>query len=268
MINYLHMPQLAHKLLPPTSKLPIIFIGHGSPFNISANIISNEWKRIGLAIPSSTCCIIVSAHNTSNDNFILSTSTNRHEVHDFYGFPDNLYKEFYRALGSTDISNHIQKQFPFLETEESETLDHGEWSVLKHLLPYGKTPILSLSVPLHLNYTDLIKQISPLRELRELGVLFIFSGNLVHNLNDIRIKGDTHYTEKFANACIEAAIHKDKNAIIALEGHPHKNFAHPLDDHLRPFIMWSALLDKNDHVTISNNLTEYSSIHMATLIAA
>lgn len=164
--------------------LPAIFVGHGNPMNVvRSNQWTQGWKELGAAIPRPRAILAVSAHWYIPATRVTAMSHPR-TIHDFGGFPEELYAIDYPAPGDPALARRVQELLTPLSVEADETwgLDHGTWSVLYHLFPRADIPVVQLSIdraqPPSYHY-EIGKRLTPLRDE---GVLLLGSGNLVHNL--------------------------------------------------------------------------------------
>lgn len=170
------------------TKMPVLFLGHGSPMNaIEHNSFTQKLTLIGSQLGRPKAILCVSAHWVTEGTQITAATTPK-IIYDFYGFPDSLYHVKYPASGLTALSHEITQRFSNQILIESPEwgLDHGSWSILKHLFPRADIPVLQLSLDRRktaLQHFELGKE---LRYLRDEGVLILASGNLVHNLRRIQ----------------------------------------------------------------------------------
>ncbi|HXX59084.1 MAG TPA: 4,5-DOPA dioxygenase extradiol [Dehalococcoidales bacterium] len=176
------------------SKMPVLFIGHGSPMNMVAhNDYTRSLEKLGKTLARPKAILVISAHYLTNGTYVTAADNPR-MIYDFYGFPEELYSVKYSAPGAPEIAREITattKRFG-IERDEKWGLDHAAYAVLRHIFPQADIPVLELSIdyspinqwktkPLQYYY-DLAKELSPLREK---GVLIMGSGNIVHNLRVI-----------------------------------------------------------------------------------
>lgn len=255
-------------------KMPVLFIGHGSPMNaIEDNAFSKRWQQMGKEIPRPKAVVVVSAHWLTKGTMVTAMP-NPKTIHDFGGFPQTLFDVQYPAPGNPELANEIQKLItnPTVELDHDWGLDHGTWSVVKHMYPNADIPVLQLSIdyykPAAYHY-ELAKQ---LLALRKKGVLIIGSGNMVHNLRMVAWNklSEPEYGFDWAlemNAVfknkIENGLHKE---LIQYEKlHKAATLAIPTPDHYYPLLYILALQTDNDKVTFFNDKVVGGSLTMTSV---
>ena len=254
-------------------KMPVLFIGHGSPMNaIEDNIFSKRWQQIGKEIPIPKAVVVVSAHWLTKGTMVTAMP-NPKTIHDFGGFPKALFDVQYPAPGSPELATEIQKLItnPAVELDHDWGLDHGTWSVVKHMYPDADIPVLQLSIDYNQApqyHYDLAKN---LQSLRSKGVLIMGSGNMVHNLGmvawdklnepfgfDWAIEMNTIFKQK-----IEA---NDHAALIAYEKlNAAAKLAIPTPDHYYPLLYTLALKEEKDAISFFNDEPMAGSLTMTSV---
>ncbi len=255
-------------------KMPVLFIGHGSPMNaIEDNIFSKRWQQIGKEIPTPKAVVVVSAHWLTKGTMVTAMP-NPKTIHDFGGFPQALFDVQYPAPGSPELATEIQKLItnPAVELDHDWGLDHGNWSVVKHMYPDADIPVLQLSIdyykPAAYHY-ELAKQ---LLALRKKGVLIIGSGNMVHNLRmvawdklsepeygfDWALEMNDIFKNKISNGFHKELIQYEKL-------HKAATLAIPTPDHYYPLLYILALQTDNDKVEFFNDKAVGGSLTMTSV---
>ncbi len=253
--------------------MPVLFVGHGNPMNaILDNEITKNWKKVGENLPEPQAFVVISAHWITNGTHVTDAPT-QPLIYDMYGFPEELYQTTYTAKGDPELAEKIRKSFLAYEAKLDSTwgLDHGTWSVLKHLAPGAKVPVLQISLDAQQSLPELVDQFKLLKPLREQGVIFIGSGNLVHNLSAVNFSDDRIF---------DWAIEFDEKAKAEMSRHNINALTNPkrfgssaalavqYDDHYRPMLAAMALLNPKEELQYFNDVIEYGSISMRSFIAS
>ena len=256
-----------------TEKMPVLFLGHGSPMNaIEENEFVSGFRKVGNEITKPNAIMCISAHWETRGTQVTAMQNPR-TIHDFRGFPKELYEVQYPANGSPELAQETQRAISQTEVhlDEHWGLDHGAWSVIKHMYPDADVPVIQLS----LDYTkpasyhfELARQLS---SLREKGVLIVGSGNIVHNLGKIdwqRLNDYFGYDwANEANTKIKGLIeNRDFAALINYEklGSAFK-LAIPTPEHYLPLLYILALQRKQEAISFFNDKAIGGSISMTSI---
>jgi 4,5-DOPA dioxygenase extradiol len=257
-----------------TVKMPVLFLGHGSPMNaIEENEFVRGFREVGKTIPRPAAIICISAHWETRGTFVTAME-NPPTIHDFGGFPQELYEVEYPAPGSPELANETKQLVTKTEVglDQKWGLDHGCWSVLKHLYPKADVPVIQLSLDYGKEaqyHYDLAKELAVLRKK---GVLIIGSGNMVHNLQLVAWNrlNDDEYGYDWA---IEAN-EKMKNFILNGDHQQLINYksqgkafdrAVPTPEHYLPLLYALALKEGNEGVSIFNDKAVAGSLTMTSV---
>lgn len=256
------------------TKLPALFIGHGSPMNgIEDNEFSRTWAKFGREIAKPKAVLVISAHWLTNGTHVTAME-NPKTIHDFGGFPKELYEVEYPVKGSPELAKATSELITstHIGLDHEWGLDHGTWTIVRHMYPNADIPVLQLSIdynkPAQYHY-DLAKQLA---SLRKKGVLIIGSGNMVHNLRmvawdklqepeygyDWAIEMNSIFKEKIGNGDFQSLINYEKlNAVAKL--------AIPTPDHYFPLLYSIALQDSNDAISFFNDKPVGGSLTMTSV---
>lgn len=166
-------------------KQPVLFIGHGSPMNaIADNAYTRSLNQLGRQLEKPKAILCVSAHWMTPDLRVTAMERPR-TIHDFGGFPDALFAVQYPAPGSPELAARVRELLPGCAADAKWGLDHGAWSVIKHIYPAADVPVVQLSFDPRKPCEDHVKIGAQLRALRDESYLLLGSGHVVHNLRDI-----------------------------------------------------------------------------------
>ena len=259
--------------LPFTQKMPVLFLGHGSPMNaIEENEFVASFRQLGKEVIKPKIILCISAHWETKGTKVTAMQ-NPPTIHDFGGFPQALFDVQYPAPGSPELAR-VTKEIITKTDVELDThwgLDHGAWSVIKHMYPNADVPVIQLS----LDYTkppkyhyELAQQ---LETLRHKGVLIVGSGNVVHNLRKVKWdKLNDAYAWDWAeetNEKIKSFIVDGNHQALIDYGKQGTSFALsiPTPEHYLPLIYILGLKDKKESIDLFNDKTVGGSIGMLSL---
>jgi 4,5-DOPA dioxygenase extradiol len=268
------MKNLADRL-PVTQKMPVLFIGHGSPLNITLhNGFTRSLTALGKRLPRPKAIMVISAHWLTNGTSVTRAEKPR-TIHDFYGFPDELYEVIYPSPGAQECADLAIKTIKKVRIagDDEWGLDHASWAVLKHMYPSADIPVFEMSLdyrfnewhpkPLQYHY----ELATELRPLRTRGVLIMGSGNIVHNL------GLADFDDMDAKP-VDWAVEFDENVKKRLLDRNYQDLINyrrmgesaslgvPSLDHYLPMIYAAALQEKDEPLTFTHEGFQNGSISM------
>ena len=228
------------------TRVPALFIGHGSPMNtLELNDFTDLWQTLGEKLPRPKALLVVSAHWFIGATAVTAMARPR-TIHDFFGFPQELFDYQYPASGSPELAARVAEvvkpTWVGLDRDQWG-LDHGTWSVLAHIYPEGDLPVVQLSInalkPLEY-HVELGAKLAPLRDE---GVLIVGSGNVVHNLSEIQWRQPNaafDWAERFDDAVIQQMADNPAD-ILELTKHSDYRAAVPTPDHFIPLLYTAGL---------------------------
>lgn len=270
------LKNLADSLPERDVKMPVLFIGHGSPMNaIEDNEFSERWRQLGQEIQVPKAVLCVSAHWLTRGTFVTAMNQPR-TIHDFGGFPRALFDVEYPAPGKPELARQIQSALApaAVGLDHDWGLDHGTWSVVRQMYPHADIPVLQLSLdftrPAAWHYA-LGQQLAGLRKK---GVLVIGSGNMVHNLRLLALPPDGNangaYGHDWALEMNDVFKRKilagDHEALIQYERlGPAARLAVPSIDHYFPLLYALALQDQNEVPLLFNDKVVSGSLNMTSV---
>jgi 4,5-DOPA dioxygenase extradiol len=258
-----------------TDKMPVLFVGHGSPMNaIEENEFSEGWRKAGESLPKPSMILCVSAHWETDGTFVTAVPKPE-TIHDFYGFPKELFAVQYPAPGSPGMAKEISDEIKSTDVGQDEKwgLDHGAWSVIKHMYPNADVPVVQFSIDRRKDpnyHFELAKELS---FLRRKGVLIVGSGNMIHNLRVIAWNkmNESEYGYDWAHE----ADFKLKNIINGGDFKELVNYskqggememAVPTPEHFIPLLYTLGLKEETDQLSWFNDKLVLGSISMASLL--
>ena len=254
-------------------KMPVLFLGHGSPMNaIEENEFVQGFRKVGNEIYKPNAILCISAHWETNGTFVTAMPNPR-TIHDFGGFPKELYEVQYPAPGSPKLAEATKELITKTKVESDYNwgLDHGAWSVVKHLYPHANIPVIQMSIDYTKNAQYHFELSTELSKLREKGILIIGSGNMVHNLRMVNWR---RLNETFAFDWAEEASEKMKHYIMNNDFRKLINYqqegksfelAIPTPEHFYPLIYALALKDKKDEISLFNDKPVAGSLTMTSV---
>jgi 4,5-DOPA dioxygenase extradiol len=251
------------------SRLPAIFFGHGNPMNaLARNGYTEAWRRLGIELPRPKAILAISAHWYVPETGV-TISTAPRTIHDFGGFPPELYRVQYPAPGDPELARRVQTMLAPLHVtlDDSWGLDHGTWSVLTHVYPEADIPIVQLSIdetkPASFHW-EIGERLAPLREE---GVLIVGSGNLVHNLHTYawgRHPRDPYdWAVRFEEEARQMIVAGDYKPLVRYETlGPDALLAIPTPDHYLPLLYVVAARQPGEPVRFPVEGVDGGSISM------
>ncbi|ASW44423.1 4,5-DOPA dioxygenase extradiol [Clostridium isatidis] len=254
------------------NKMPVIFIGHGSPLNM---ILDNDYTRdlseFGKSLERPKAILVISAHFYTKGSYITYSDKPK-QIYDFYGFPDEMYKMEYRPDGGKEYAlktYELLKDFGVKLTEDWG-LDHGSWGILHFLFPKADVPTFQLSINADLTEEEHYNMAKKLLKLREEGVLIIGSGNISHNLRvmeyemdakplEFALEFDEYIKKSLLEGNHENVINYKKLGEIA-------SLAVPTPDHYLPLIYTIALQEEGEKIDFIHENIQNGSMAMRSFI--
>ena len=272
------LPDSLLQTLQPSPRMPVMFLGHGSPMNVIEDTRWRQsWKELGQELiakgiaPQLILCI--SAHWLTESEWALTGMAQPRTIHDFGGFPQELFDQQYPAPGAPEVAKHLASELhspldgsPLLVDQEWG-LDHGTSTVLLPMFPQAKIPVIQLSMPYDLAPEKHFEMGRQLRALRDRGVLIVGSGNIVHNLRALRrdvadnrafdwaLQFDTEVQQRWASGNLADLSH-------FLDWGPQARMAQPTHDHYLPLLYAAGAVHEGEAPRVFNDAFQYGSLSM------
>jgi 4,5-DOPA dioxygenase extradiol len=258
----------------PTEKMPVLFLGHGSPMNaIEENEFVQGFRSVAAGLPKPRAILCVSAHWETRGTFVTAMP-NPPTIHDFGGFPKALFDVQYPAPGSPTLARETKALVKKTEVglDDKWGLDHGAWSVIKHLYPKADVPVIQMSLDHYQNpeyHYELARELS---SLRRKGILIIGSGNMVHNLGMVAWDklNAVDYAYDWAREASEKMnrfiLEGDHQSLVKFRSQGKAfELAIPTPEHFLPLLYTIALKDEKDEVSLFNDKAVAGSLTMTSV---
>lgn len=249
------------------NKMPILFIGHGSPMNIIENsTFTKQWVEIAKQFPAPKSIIVMSAHWYTKGTYITN-QPKLEQIYDFYGFPEELYQIKYAPPGMSSLADAIAQNISSVEAISSHGLDHGAWCPLLKMYPEALIPTIQISVDGTASFEDMIELGKNISYLRDDGYLILGSGDVVHNLSltDFSKTDGFPWAYQFDNYIKENVINRNTEDLIHYKKHGtgyQQAFSTP--DHYLPLLFAYGASTKEDSLTVFSEGCELGSISMTS----
>ena len=257
-----------------TEKMPILFLGHGSPMNaIEENQFVEGFRNVGKSIPKPNAILCISAHWLTKGTKVTAMDLPP-TIHDFGGFPKALFDVQYPAPGSPELAKETQQILSpiAVELDDSWGLDHGAWSVIKHLYPNADIPVIQMSIDYNQPMSYHFELANKLQSLREKGILIIGSGNIIHNLRmvDFANMDKDNYGYDWAIEVREKVnrllLDGNYSPLIQYEKQSKAfQLAIPTPDHYIPLLYTLGLQQKNEQLSLFNDKLVAGSLSMTSV---
>ncbi|OYU81240.1 MAG: 4,5-DOPA dioxygenase extradiol [Flavobacterium sp. BFFFF1] len=269
-----HFYNWSQDLAEEDGRHPVLFIGHGSPMNgIEHNEFSDSWAKMGAEIQKPKAVLVISAHWLTQGTRITAMP-NPKTIHDFGGFPQALFEVQYPAPGNPSLAEAAKQIVSKTDVglDHDWGLDHGTWTVVRHMYPDADIPVLQLSIDYSKPPQYHFELAQQLASLRQKGVLIIGSGNMVHNLRmvawdklsepeygyDWAVEMNAVFKQKIENGDSRALIDYEKLNVAA-------KLAIPTPDHYYPLLYAMALADKSEEIRFFNDKAVGGSLTMTSV---
>ena len=256
--------------MPPTegtvgARMPALFLAHGNPMNaIATTSFTRSLSELALALPRPEAVLVVSAHWLTRGTNVLATAEPR-TVHDFGGFPRELYEIEYPAPGAPELAERVAGLLPDSSTDMTWGLDHASWTILRHMYPRADVPVFELSLDVGLTADEHWSLAEHLAPLRDEGVLVVGSGNIVHSFEGMSWERDARphsWAVDFDDWVAESLERRDRAALTGYESLGLlAEMAVPTNDHYLP-LLYAAAISPDDPVAYTHVGIENASMSM------
>jgi 4,5-DOPA dioxygenase extradiol len=256
------------------SRMPSVFLGHGSPMNaIEDNRWSRGFRELAASLPKPRAVLAVSAHWYTPGTLVTADEKPR-TIHDFGNFPKALYEQQYPAPGDPALARRIADRLGLAESalRTDWGLDHGTWTVLKYLLPDADVPVLQLSIDRTADGARHLDLAARLTSIRDDGVMILGSGNLTHNLRDAFTRAQNNDTsrvdwaERFDTDVAEAVSARDLDFLATAHLGEDGRRSHPTPDHYLPLLYTAGASEKGERASFPITGFDLGSLSMRSVV--
>ena len=257
-----------------TERMPVLFVGHGSPmYVIEDNEFTQTWQKLGEILPTPKAIICISAHWETRGTHVTAMQKPP-TIHDFGGFPSELYEIQYPASGNPELANETINTIHSTKVRADDKwgLDHGAWSVISRMYPHAEIPVIQMSLDYNKSPREHYELAKELVSFRDKGVLIIGSGNLVHNLH--KVAWDKEDNEEFgfdwaleANEIFKKLILSNNHKELINYGKlgTAVQMAVPTPDHFLPLLYALALKNEKEEISFFNDKAVMGSLTITSL---
>lgn len=251
-----------------SNKMPMIFIGHGSPMNaIEDNKYTKSWREIAKKIPKPKAILAISAHWYTKGTRIQSEEFPK-MIYDMYGFPKELYEIVYPARGSEEYAEKTIKLIDRdVKIDNTWGFDHGTWSVLTKMYPSACIPVYQLSVDGYASEAEHYEIGKNLRALREEGVLIFASGDIVHNLGMMNYSdGGFSWAEDFDKYIKDSILNRNFENVVDFRSYKDYKLSVPTPEHFYPILYLLGASSEDDSIEVFNDECMGGSLSMTSYL--
>jgi 4,5-DOPA dioxygenase extradiol len=255
------------------TSFPALFVSHGAPtFSVEPGLLGPQLTALGQSLPKPRAILVVSPHWTTQQ-VRVGTTAHPETIHDFGGFPRELYEIQYPAPGEPALAAHVVDVLRAAgwqaSADERRGLDHGAWVPVRYLFPDGDVPVFQVSMPAGLDADTAYALGAALAPLREEGVLIVGSGSLTHNLYEFRgpVSEDAVYAREFAGWVRETVVAGDHDRLRrTLDIAPHAKRAHPTTEHFLPLLVAAGAAGAEAPVQVLDGGITYGILSMDSYV--
>lgn len=250
-------------------KMPVWFVGHGSPMNaIAQNEITQQWQKVAQSFAKPRAILAISAHWYGNETAV-QMQEQPEQVYDMYGFPEALYALRYQPKGDKALAQQVHQLLGAKMVDNQWGIDHGIWSILCHCYPEADVPVVQLSINRRLSPAQMFELGQRLAPLREQGVLILGSGNVVHNLGLLNWQArhsGADWAVDFDQWVCEQIRQQHWEALFDYAQQPSARLSVPTPEHLAPLFYCAGASHLQDQLQVSNQVYVMNSLSMTSYL--